>query len=259
MSKNNPHEDLAGSRAVSANDDRDLTTVKKTKPSWKDDLLGDRRSGDVKNISWGAVIAGVVTFLALMILLSLVTAALGLGNLNLTSSNPGEGVGFATGVWSVIALALSLAAGGFVAGLLAGRAGLVHGFLTWATSLLTAVVLASMLVGNILGVAGGALGSLASTTSDAAAQNPGVVASMAPTVSASEASQAAEDAQQKASQTAEDAAPEAEQAADTAASGAIWSFIGLLIGAAIASLAGLFGSRSVARTGETETQQRRIR
>lgn len=96
------------------------------------------------------MIAGVVTFLALTLLLSLITAALGLGVTDLTSDNPGEGVGIATGLWSIVILALVLPAGGHVAGLLAGHAGLIHSFLTWATSLLPAVVVAGLLVGNIL-------------------------------------------------------------------------------------------------------------
>lgn len=227
-----------------------------SKPSWKETALGDDRSGNPRNISWGAVIAGVVTFLALTILLSLITAALGLGMADLTSANPGEGVGIATGISSIITLVLALAAGGYVAGLLAGRAGLIHGFLTWATSLLAAVVLAGMLVGNILGSAGNILGSATSTVSEAAAQNPEQAASAAPDVSAEEARQAAQDAQQQAGQAVEEAAPEAEQAADTASTGAIWTFVGLLLGAIVASIAGLFGSRSVTRDRADEREIR---
>ena len=216
-------------------------TYQAPKPSWKDTALGDDREGNPRNISWGAVIAGVVTFLALTLLLSLITAALGLGMADLTSANPGEGVGIATGLWSIVTLVLALAAGGYVAGALAGRAGLIHGFLTWATALLAAVVLAGLLVGNILGAAGNLLGSATSTVTDAAAQNPGQAASLAPEVDPAEAEQAAENAQQEAGQAAEEAAPEAEQAADTAAAGSLWTFAGLLLGAIIASITGLLG------------------
>lgn len=217
------------------------------KPSWKEDALGDGRRGEVKNVSWGAIIAGTVTFLALTILLSLITAALGLGMADLTSGNPGEGVGVATGISSVVTLVLALAAGGYVAGALAGRAGLIHGFLTWATSLLTAVVLAGLLVGNILGAAGNVLGSTAQTIGQAAGQNPEQVQQNAPDVSAEEAQDQASQAAEDAEQSAQEAAPEAEQAADTAAAGSLWTFAGLLIGAIVAAIAGLLGSRSVSR------------
>ena len=213
---------------------------KASKPSWKETALGDDRAGNPRNISWGAVIAGVVTFLALTILFSLITAALGLGMADLTAANPGEGVGIATGISSIVTLVLALAAGGYVAGALA--------------ALLAAVVLASLLVGNILGAAGGLLGSATSTVSDAAAQNPEQAASVAPEVSAEEAEQAAQDAQEQAGQAVEEAAPEAEQAADTASTGAIWTFVGLLLGAIVASIAGLFGARSVTRDRSEERE-----
>ncbi|MGJ7440528.1 TIGR04086 family membrane protein [Aquipuribacter sp. MA13-6] len=216
-------------------------------PSWKADALGDDRPGARHNISWGAVIAGVVTFLALTLMLSLITAALGLGMADLDSADPGEGVGLATGLWSLVTLVLALAAGGYVAGVLSGQAGLIHGFLTWATALLAAVVLASLLVGNILGAAGNVLGSATSTVTDAAAQNPEQAADAAPDVDPDAAAQAAEDAQEQAGDAVQDAAPEAERAADAGSSGALWGFAGLLIGAIIASVTGLFGARSVNR------------
>lgn len=231
-----------------------------TNASWKESAFGDDRTGNPRNISWGAVIAGVVTFLALTILLSLITATLGLGMADLTSENPGEGIGLATGISSIVTLALALAAGGYVAGALSARGGLIHGFLTWATSLLAVVVLAGLLVGNILGAAGNIVGSAASTVTDTVSQNPEQAAEAAPDISAAEASQAAEDAQEEAAQTAQENAPEAEEAANTTATGTLWTFFGLLIGAIVASFTGLLGARSVTRsrvTEHTETEHTR--
>lgn len=253
MPTNNPS--AAGATARTA--DVDLRTEDHTdhrveardhdapKPSWKEDALGDDRPGTRRNISWGAVIAGVVTFLALTLMLSLITAALGLGIADLDSANPGEGVGLATGLWSLLTLVIALAAGGYVAGVLAGSAGLIHGFLTWATALLAAVVLASLLIGNVLGAAGSVLGSATSTVTDAVTQNPEQAADAAPSVDQEEAGQAVEDAQAQAGDAIEGAAPEAEQAASAGSSGALWGFAGLFVGAIIASITGLFGARSV--------------
>src|SRR5690606_11820790 len=98
-------------------------------------------------VSWGAIFAGVVTFLAVTVLLSLVTAGIGL-----------TGEGMAAGIWSIIALAIALAAAGYVAGALAVRGGLLHGFLTWATSLVAAVVLAVWLSASALGAVGSVVG-----------------------------------------------------------------------------------------------------
>lgn len=245
-----------GATAPSRTTSRDTHSHEAPKPSWKQDALGDDRPGTRQNISWGAVIAGVVTFLALTLLLSLITAALGLGMADLDTNAPGAGVGLATGLWSLVTLVLALAAGGYVAGVLSGSAGLIHGFLTWATALLAAVVLGSLLVGNILGAAGSVLGSATSTVTDAVAQNPEQAAGAAPSVDPNEARQAAEDAQGQATDALQEAAPQAEQAANTGARGALWTFAGLLIGAIIASITGLLGARSVnrKRTDEREAQ-----
>ena len=241
----------SGATEVDLTDGRP-THAAEHKPSWKVDALGDDRPGDRHNIAWGSVIAGVVTFLSLTLLLSLITAALGLGMADLDSANPGEGVGLATGLWSLLTLVVALAAGGYVSGVLAGRAGLIHGFLTWATALLAAVVLGSVLVGNVLGVAGNVLGSATSTVTDAVAQNPEAAAEAGSDVDTDEAATAAEDAQAQAGEAVQDAAPQAEQAADTASEGAVWAFFGLLLGAVIASVTGLLGSRSVARDDDRE-------
>ena len=60
---------------------------------------------------------------------------------DLTAAHPFEGVGAGLVAWTIFALIVSLGAAGFVAGFMANRAGVVHGFLTWAMSLLTIVVL----------------------------------------------------------------------------------------------------------------------
>lgn len=127
------------------------------------------------NISWRSVFAGLVTFVALSFLFTLVGTAIGLGGTDLTAENPTQGVGTGLIVWTVFSLILSLAAAGFIAGLTANRAGFIHGFLTWALGLITIVVLATSTissafgaVGNMLGGAGRAAGNVTSTVASAA-------------------------------------------------------------------------------------------
>lgn len=213
--------------------------------SWQENAVGDARSGDVKNITWGAVFAGVVTFLAIVILFSLLSTAFGLG---------GSGIGAA--VMGVIALLAGFFGGGWVAGAMSVRAGLVHGFLAWATSVLAVVVLVVMLTLGTAGAIGGALGSVVSGLGAAAGPaisevDPATVPTPAPE-DVEEAEQAAEDVAEQAGETAEDVA-------DAARTGAIWSFIGLLLGAIIASFAGLLGSRSVERRREAGVEVRSAR
>lgn len=203
----------------------------------KEALIGTDH-GSRSNVSWGAVIAGVMTFLAVTVLLSLVTVGIGL---------TGSGVG--AGIWSVIALALALAAAGYVAGALAVRSGLLHGFLTWATSLVVALALTVWLGASLLGAVGGVVGTVASSASEA--------------LSGTDTSQVVEDAQGSVSeedmQQAEDQANEAiddaqqtaEEAGENVQAGAWWGFAGLLLGAIIAAGGGVFGVRSVISRRET--------
>ena len=60
------------------------------------------------NISWGAIIAGVITFLSIFMTLGLIGSAIGFGTLKPTSSNPLDGVGTGLIIWIIITIALSL-------------------------------------------------------------------------------------------------------------------------------------------------------
>ena len=167
-------------------------------------------------ISWRAIIAGVITFLAMTVMLSLITLGIGLG---------GEGVG--AGVWSIIALAIALAAAGYVAGSVALRSGFVHGFLTFATSLVVTLGLTVWLSASLLGAVGGMANSAAQLFSDSDVMQ---------TVETAESNI---DEGDKA-----DAKQTAEEVADTAQTSAWWSFAGLVVGAAIATGMGALGVRT---------------
>lgn len=127
-----------------------------------------------RNISWAAIIAGLVTFLATSLLLSLIGTAIGFGGVDFTDAHPMSGVTMGVAIWSVISILLSLGLGGFVAGLTAARAGLIHGFLTWALSVIASFMLATSaisgafgLLGNVVGSVGNVAGNVASTAGDA--------------------------------------------------------------------------------------------
>ncbi|MET3560780.1 hypothetical protein ABID39_001491 [Bartonella japonica] len=83
-------------------------------------------------ISWSAIFAGLVTALATSVCLSFLVAALGLSQIDFSSSTPFEGSFLSFGIGSLIVTLISLALGGFVAGRFAESSGIVHGFLTWA-------------------------------------------------------------------------------------------------------------------------------
>jgi hypothetical protein len=211
----------AGSHAAAGNGD----------VSWKENALGNAREGRVHNVSWGSIIAGVVTFLAIVFLFSLLTAAAGL-----------DGSGTGAAVASIIGVLIAFFGAGGVAGAMAVRGGLIHGFLTWATAILATLLLVVMLTLGTARAVGGVLGSvvggLGSAIGPVATQ---VDPSNIPTPTA-EQTQQAEQAAQQATQQAQQAAQQTAQATKT---GATWGFFGLLLGAVVSSVGGLLGSRSV--------------
>ncbi|EJF82570.1 TIGR04086 family membrane protein [Candidatus Bartonella washoeensis] len=110
-------------------------------------------------ISWSAIFAGLVTALATSICLSFLVTALGLGQVDLTSSSPFEGSFLSVGIGSLIVMLISLALGGFVAGRFAESSGALHGFLTWALLTLIMAIQAILMVSSAAHV--GAVGAKA--------------------------------------------------------------------------------------------------
>lgn len=208
--------------------------------SWKDNVLGNARGGRIQNVSWGSIFAGVVTFLAVVFLFSLLTAAFGL-----------DGSGTGAAVVSIIGVLLAFFVAGGVAGSMAVRGGLVHGFLTWASAILATVLLVLVLTLGTAGAVGGVLGSVVGGLGAAAGPsiskaNPSDI----PTPTASQSAQA--------QQAGDQAKQAAAQAADATQTGATYGFFGLLLGGVVASVGGLLGSRSVnsrraVTTGDTRT------
>jgi hypothetical protein len=209
--------------------------------SWKDNVLGNARGGRVQNVSWGSIFAGVVTFLAVVFLFSLLTAAFGL-----------DGSGTGAAVVSIIGVLLAFFAAGGVAGSMAVRGGLIHGFLTWATSILATVLLVLLLTLGTAGAVGGVLGSVVGGLGAAAGPSISKVnPSDVPSPTAEQSAQA--------QQAGDQAKQTAQQAADATQTGATYGFFGLLLGAVVASVGGLLGSRSVnsrrtVKTGDTQAR-----
>ena len=120
------------------------------------------------NISWGAIIAGVVTFLAIFMTLGLISSAIGFGVADPTSNDPLDGVGTGLTIWTILMLIISFVAAGFVSGVAARKVGLLHGFLTWATSMIVVTLIVSYTAVSGLSTVGSLLGSVASSVGDGA-------------------------------------------------------------------------------------------
>jgi hypothetical protein len=117
-----------------------------------------------RRVSWGSIFGGVITVLAISMLLAILGSSISFFMLDPMSDRPASGVGTAIGIWTILALLISLAAGGFVAGKLAGADGIIHGFLVWGTTLILAALFSIFLIRGAVKVTTNVLGSVFSVT-----------------------------------------------------------------------------------------------
>ncbi len=118
-------------------------------------------------VSWAAVFAGVTVALVTQLLLGVLGIAIGASTIHpLREQDPTGGLGVGAGVWFVITGLISLFAGGWTAGRLAGIPRVIdsslHGVLTWGLATLFTFYLLTTSVGAIIGGAARALGQGAS-------------------------------------------------------------------------------------------------
>ena len=134
----------------------------------------------LKRISWGAIFAGAVVAIVTGLLLNLLGLGIGLSTFEMNADDTAKGLGLMQGIWFVVSSLLSLFAGGWVAGHLAGMPrrvdGLLHGLVTWGLTTLLTVYLVSSGVGRVLGGVTSLVGSgLSAAGAGVAAAAPGAV------------------------------------------------------------------------------------
>lgn len=117
----------------------------------------DARTVLINNISWGAVLAGVVVALTTTLILNLFGLGVGIATLDPgTGDNPAAStLSIAAALWWVAAGVFASAAGGYVAGRLCGRpkestAG-YHGLTSWAATTLLIFYMLTTSVGAVVG------------------------------------------------------------------------------------------------------------
>lgn len=113
-------------------------------------------------ISWQSILAGVITALAISIIMAVLGVALGFTVIKPSADKPLSGLGTAFGVWSVLSVLFAMAAGGFVSGLFSGVSGREHGFMVWATVLLAATLFSGLAIGTAVRSVGSAVRSVGS-------------------------------------------------------------------------------------------------
>lgn len=115
-----------------------------------------------RRVSWGSIFAGMVTVLAVSVLISMLVTSIGLFKFDPLSDDPTAGIGATVGIGTAISMFISFIIGGFVAGKLAGADGVLHGLVVWAITSVFAVIMVVMLTVGAVKVTADALGSVAS-------------------------------------------------------------------------------------------------
>jgi hypothetical protein len=116
----------------------------------------------LNKISWGAVLAGVVVSLVIMLVLNLLGIGIGLASINpATEASPFSGVGTGAIIWYVISNLIAIFAGGYTAARLSGIPipviSTFHGILSWCLYTLVSFWLLTTAVGSIVSGVGSAI------------------------------------------------------------------------------------------------------
>lgn len=116
----------------------------------------------LNKISWGAILAGVLVSLVVMLVLNLLGIGIGLASINpMTETSPFSGVGIGAIIWYIISNLIAIFAGGYTAARLSGIPipviSTFHGILSWCLYTLISLWLLTTAVGSIVSGVGSAI------------------------------------------------------------------------------------------------------
>lgn len=181
-------------------------------------------------VQWGPIIAGVLTTIAVMLLLTVLGLATGASVLE--PREAGEGVGTAASIWGAVSAIIAFFVGGLVAArsasVIGGGAAILNGFLVAAAVMLLVLYMIGAGLGNLFGTVGNNIGDIANLAQDQTAVQ--------------EMTQ--EDIDEAGDEAMDDAAAMADDAFDTAEGAAWGTFAGLVLVHAAAAVGGLVGSNT---------------
>jgi hypothetical protein len=204
-------------------------------------------------VRWGPVVAGVLTGVTALLVLTALGLALGISTLGGESAATW---GTAAGIWGGLSLLVAFFLGGWVAGHTATTLregdGPLNGFLTGAATLILLLWLATTALTGALGFFASTVTGLAGAAAPAAIQavNTGVVPEQNVQEAATAVAGAAENPQAAVPAQTHQAAQQAAQTARQAAGPGAWgTLIAMVLALIAASLGGMIGhSRAVPRT-----------
>lgn len=138
-------------------------------------------NGGIQRVSWGAVFAGAVTSLSVMLML--VSLGMGIG-LIAPPTRGGAGLGIMSGLWTLLCGIAAYYTGGWVAGRFTSIArvseSVLHGFVSWAAATVMFALLFTSAALGAFGAASGVMGGAVGLRSEAAAVRPGLAGAPTP-------------------------------------------------------------------------------
>ncbi|MER8435683.1 PhnA-like protein [Mesorhizobium sp. M1312] len=133
----------------------------------------------LNEVSWGAILAGVVVALVTQVLLTMLGAGIGIATLDPGTGDNPEASTFSivAGIWYVLSGIVAAFVGGYIAARMSGKTlpttGALHGLTTWALTTLLVLYFLTSTVGMIVGGAfsgiASAVGGLGETVAQTAA------------------------------------------------------------------------------------------
>jgi len=197
-------------------------------------------------IQWGPILAGVISALALFLLLTVLGIAIGASVLG--PRDTGEDIGRWAAVWGAITILAAFVVGGWIAARTAAVEGsfaaLVNGMITGAAGVLLIIWLSMNGLGNLFGTIGSSVGTIAnsvSITPEDVQETTGVPVSDTDTA-ADEAGTAVDQVTEQASEAV--AAADSPETFDAVRKGAFGTFLGLLLPIVAAGLGGWAGKHT---------------
>ena len=158
--------------------------------TYQDDTRVDRTYSaiapvPVRRVFWGAIFAGTVVAIVLQLVLSLLGTGIGMSTLDPLRHSSPDATTFGIGalLWWVLTSIVSLFAGGWAAGHLAGAPdktdAMLHGLVTWGLTAIATVYLLASIVGSVVSGGASVVGTAATAAGGAAAAAAGPAADAA--------------------------------------------------------------------------------
>lgn len=209
-------------------DNHTITTGRGWSGGSRDTEVGENVMPVRNRVQWGPIIAGVLTAIAILLILTVLGLAIGASALE--PRDAGKTLGAGAAIWGALSAIIAFFVGGWVAAKTAAvggpGSGMINGLMVGATILALILWLTGSGIASVVGAVGSNIGDIANVVQDQAQTNP---------QQAQQAEQQTQQAQQQLQQV------DPQQAFETVRDSAWGTLAGLVLPLIAAALGGLLG------------------